>query len=120
MNKLSMVCLLLAMLLGVCFGAITWTSMSIPNGRTAYYSANCTVDKSKVKSVTGFWTMTLSQCITNCNLNFAKGANVFSYDATSVSCYCYQRNKAVAPYPFIEMKQADKSYCGCIEPSSAK
>ena len=111
-----MVCLLLAMLLGVCFGAITWTSMSIPNGRTAYYSANCAVDKSKVKSVTGGWT-TLSKCITNCNAN---RANVFSYDATSVSCYCYQRNKAVAPYPFIEKKQADKSYCGCIEPSSAK
>ena len=117
MNKLSMVCLLLAMLLGVCFGAITWTSMSIPT--TAYYSANCAVDKSKVKSVTGGWT-TLSKCITNCNAN---RANVFSYDATSVSCYCYQRtttNMDVGLYPFIEMKQADKSYCGYIKHSSAK
>lgn len=118
MNKLPMICLLLAMLLGVCFSTITWTSMKLSNGKTAYYSASCSVDWSKLKPLGGTFNMDASSCIPVCN---AKSADVF--DASVSGCFCFKRDKAVAPYPFNEIKNSDSKYphyCGCIEPSSGK
>ena len=110
MNKLAMTFLLLAMLCGVCFSTITWTSKSLSNSKTAYYSANCGVVSSKLKSVGKHWAITVSQCISMCN-----NADVFTFDGSSnLICSCFQRNKTVAPYPFYEVK-SPTTYCGCIE-----
>ena len=108
--KISLVCLLLASLLfGVCFGTIKWTSKKLSNGRTAYFSANCDVDYSKLKFLDGTFDPSLTNCIDECN---TLGANVFY--STLGQCLCYKRDKSVAPYPYKEVTDSTH-YCGCIE-----
>ena len=116
MNKLSVTCLLLAMLFGVCFSKITWTSKKLENGKTAYYSAHCMVNSSQLKHLGGTFNTDASSCIPVCN---RKGADVF--DASVSGCFCYKRNKAIAPFPFAEIDDSTSPhYCGCIEVGSGK
>ena len=106
------------MLCGVCFSTITWTSKKLSNGKTAYYSANCTVDSSKLKPLGGTFSMDATTCIPSCN---ARNADVFQ--ASVSGCFCYKRDKAVAPFPFKEIKSSVSKYpyyCGCIEAGSGK
>jgi len=114
-KKLSMTFLLLAMLFGVCFSKITWTSQKLSNGKTAYYSAHCMVNSFQITSLGSSLNTEVTSCIPVCD---GKGANVF--ETTTTGCFCYKRDKAVVPNPFAEIDDSTSPrYCGCIEAASA-
>jgi hypothetical protein len=109
-------CLLLLVTMFACSSAFNWQQVqNLDQGKMGYYSVGCTVDTNQVPPVVGrSWATEPVKCLNSC---ISRGGDVFK--ASVNGCYCYKRDMAKNPMPFIDnVGTADNQACGCIESAS--
>jgi hypothetical protein len=109
-------CLLLLVTMFACSSAFKWQKVqNLNQGKTGYYSVGCTVDWNKATRVGGTFAQEPAMCMNNC---ISRGGDAF--DVSVSGCFCFKRDMAKAPRPFVDNvgTPTEKQACGCIESAS--
>jgi hypothetical protein len=105
-------CLLLLVTMFACSSAFNWQQVE-SMGSMGYYSVGCTVDTNQgPPMVGGSFDQEPVRCMNYC---IDQGGDVF--DVSDSGCFCYTRDMAKAPMPFIDNvgTPTDNQSCGYIE-----